>query len=170
MELLRKITWQEAGDKEGPCTRRRETVRAVLLDSEGKIALLHIRKYGYYTICGGGIEPGESREEALAREAAEETGCRCKVLGELGTIEEWRAYSGVFQTSYCYLAAVVGEKGIPAMTEEEAEEETCLEWQPLEKAMELIAHSSERRVKERYIKLREQAALQRAEEQLRTQA
>ena len=41
---------------------QREAARAVMADAEGRIALLHVVKYGYYKIPGGGIDPGESIE------------------------------------------------------------------------------------------------------------
>jgi 8-oxo-dGTP diphosphatase len=44
--------------------------------AEGRVLLMHRRKKGedYYVIPGGGIEAGETPEEAAVREAREETG------------------------------------------------------------------------------------------------
>jgi 8-oxo-dGTP pyrophosphatase MutT (NUDIX family) len=50
-------------------------VRAIIIEN-GKIAMVHSEKYNYYKLPGGGIEPGESKEEALVRETLEETGLR----------------------------------------------------------------------------------------------
>ncbi len=40
----------------------------------GKVAMVYSQKYNYYKFPGGGIEPGESREEAMIRETLEEAG------------------------------------------------------------------------------------------------
>ena len=57
--------------------RRRPSVRAVIV-REGLVAMVHSLKYDYYKFPGGGIEPGESPLEALAREVAEEAGLRIR--------------------------------------------------------------------------------------------
>ena len=38
---------------------------------------------------GGGIEPGESEEEALYREVIEEAGWTCRIRRHLGHADEW---------------------------------------------------------------------------------
>lgn len=57
-------------------------------DSEGRVAAVRL-PYGYFLI-GGGIEPGEDREEALKREFLEETGFGIEVLEYIGE------YSGYY--------------------------------------------------------------------------
>ena len=54
--------------------RIRPSVRGIIL-RDGKVLMVHSRKYDYYKFPGGGIEAGESQEEALCREIREETGC-----------------------------------------------------------------------------------------------
>ena len=51
----------------------RPSVRGIIL-RDGKVAMVHSLKYDYYKFPGGGIENGESFEEALIREVAEESG------------------------------------------------------------------------------------------------
>ena len=51
----------------------RPSVRSIIIKN-GKIGLVHSLKYDYYEFSGGGIEKGESKEEALIRETEEETG------------------------------------------------------------------------------------------------
>ncbi|MCM1529826.1 MAG: NUDIX domain-containing protein [Alistipes sp.] len=54
---------------------KRPSARAIIIN-DGKIAMVYSQKYDYYKFPGGGIEAGESREEALIREVQEETGLR----------------------------------------------------------------------------------------------
>jgi 8-oxo-dGTP diphosphatase len=56
----------------------------------------------YWTLPGGGIEPGESAEQTVVREIEEETGLRVEVVRFLFD----HPYSG--GTSYCYLARILG--------------------------------------------------------------
>ncbi len=52
---------------------RRPSARAVIL-KDGKVLLNYVSKYECYEFPGGGIEAGETPEQALRREVAEETG------------------------------------------------------------------------------------------------
>lgn len=60
--------------------RLREAVRALLLDEDGHVLLVHFDgpgidiAGGFWACPGGGIDPGESPESALRRELAEELG------------------------------------------------------------------------------------------------
>src|SRR5690606_24202987 len=91
----------------------REAARAVMLDSENRISLLHVTTEMYYKLPGGGMESGESPLEALQRECSEETGCEVTVIEEIGSIVEYRKFCMLKQISYCYLARIKGEKGKP---------------------------------------------------------
>lgn len=53
----------------------RQAVRAIIIKDD-KLLVIHRNKYGqeYYTLPGGGIDPGETPEQAIMRELAEETG------------------------------------------------------------------------------------------------
>ncbi len=51
----------------------RPSVRGIIIKN-GKILMIHSLKYDYYKLPGGGIEKGESYEDALIREVGEESG------------------------------------------------------------------------------------------------
>lgn len=59
-------------------------VSAIVPDSDGWILLIRRTDNNYWSIPGGGLEPGESVREATAREVKEETGIVCKVTGLVG--------------------------------------------------------------------------------------
>jgi 8-oxo-dGTP pyrophosphatase MutT (NUDIX family) len=56
----------------------RQTVQLLLVDPDERLLLLHARDpatgVSHWCPVGGGVEPGESLQEAAAREAWEETG------------------------------------------------------------------------------------------------
>lgn len=66
----------------------RDRGSAVIIEGE-KVALIKRSRDGeeYYVFPGGGIEKGESPEQATIREAFEELGVRIDVIKCLGTVE-----------------------------------------------------------------------------------
>lgn len=66
-----------------------ERAAVVILD-RGRVLLMHRRKEGddYYVVPGGGVEPGETPEEAAIREAKEETGLTVGLDRKLGTFDD----------------------------------------------------------------------------------
>jgi 8-oxo-dGTP diphosphatase len=67
---------------EGLDYKDRPTVFGVAI-RDGKLACVRVTKPrgAYYDLPGGAIDPGETEEEALVREFAEETGLRVRPLG-----------------------------------------------------------------------------------------
>lgn len=62
----------------------RPSARAIICQND-KVLLVYSKKYNYYKFPGGGIENGETKEEALIREVREETGYQ--IIAE--SIEEY---------------------------------------------------------------------------------
>ena len=71
MRLLFKIDTSDY-DKNGTAFVRPSS-RCIAI-KDGKVAMVYSKKYDYYKFPGGGIESGESREDALIRETLEEAG------------------------------------------------------------------------------------------------
>jgi ADP-ribose pyrophosphatase YjhB (NUDIX family) len=59
-------------------------VSAIVTDAKGGILLILRTDNGYWSIPGGGLNPGESVTEATVREVKEETGIDCQVTGLVG--------------------------------------------------------------------------------------
>ena len=50
---------------------------------DGQVLLVHRPRYDDWTLPKGKLDPGESFEDAALREVEEETGLRCRLMGEL---------------------------------------------------------------------------------------
>ncbi len=59
-------------------------VSAIVTDAHGRILLILRTDNGYWSIPGGGLNPGESVADATVREVREETGIDCQVTGLVG--------------------------------------------------------------------------------------
>lgn len=74
--------------------KKRTTSRGIIIEDDS-VYLLYRRKKSkdgtikeYYAIPGGGVEKGETNEEAVLRELNEELSIKAKILGYLGYIDE----------------------------------------------------------------------------------
>ena len=66
---------------------RRQVARVLLFDQQDRLLLFHVRDPSdptgdaWWYLPGGGMDPGESPEQAVARELAEETGIETAEIG-----------------------------------------------------------------------------------------
>ena len=140
MKLLRVIRDSNVGGGVPDCVpeQERRASRAVVFDVDGNVALMHATKKHYHKLPGGGIEPGEDIETALRRELMEEIGCSVKNLRELGIIEEYRNKFALHQISYCFLADLDGQKGVPHLEGGEIADGFAPVWLSLEDAIKTV--------------------------------
>lgn len=116
----------------------RKSARAVLFNEVGEVAIQHLSIPGYYKLPGGGIDQGETVEEALKREVKEEVGCDCEIIDEVGVIIEYRNEDNLLHISYCYTARVVGAIGEPEYEGGEIDEGQSTVWVLPEEGVRLI--------------------------------
>ena len=118
--------------------RERQAARAIVFDLDQNVALLHVTKNKYHKLPGGGLEEGEDIETALRREVMEEIGCQIKNIRDLGEIEEFRNKFDLHQVSYCFLADLDGEKGLPHFEQDEIDDGFRPVWLDLDMAIKLL--------------------------------
>lgn len=112
----------------------RDSARCITV-KDGRVAMVHSLKYNYYKFPGGGIEAGESREEALAREALEEAGLviipgSIREYGRVRRVDKLsRPDAELFvQDNYYYLCEVEDDLKPQSLDGYEADERFTFEW------------------------------------------
>lgn len=145
MEIIATITESDVYKEMEPTPKEsygplRKTSRVALFDEHNNVALHYYSTNGGYFMIGGGVEDGESIEDALIREVKEEVGCKIKNVKELGIIIEHGVGKEVKHTqeNYCFIAEVDGEKGTPQFTEQEIAWGIQLVWFQIDEAIEKI--------------------------------
>lgn len=160
MKLLADLTDMTIlGQKGMSRASPRLTARAVVVRRDGKIAVMYAEAFGLYSLPGGGVEPGETPEEALIREVAEETGCVCGRISELGLIRENRGQGDYTQHSYYYVVHTEGPTQAVQLTAAEARHRTTLQWHSPKEAWRLISSPEHTTYQRKFLQARDMAAL-----------
>ncbi len=111
---------------------RRPSARAIII-KDGKVAMVHSKKYHYYKFPGGGIEAAESIKEALIREVAEESGLcvienSIREYGQVRRIQKGSKEDIFIQDNYYFLCQVKENLKPQHLDKYEAEEGFTLEF------------------------------------------
>ena len=121
----------------------RPSVRGIIFDNGGNIAMIYSRRFRFYKFPGGGIEGEETHLEALAREIKEETGMMLipesvKEFGEVLKIQNGDK-SGEntihIQKNYYYTCKVKEEIGAQELDDDEKELDFVLKFIPIDEAI-----------------------------------
>jgi 8-oxo-dGTP pyrophosphatase MutT (NUDIX family) len=132
-----KDIFPDAPDTSNVEWKNRPTVKTVLFNEDGDIALIGNRVNDFFLLPGGGIDEGENVLDGLRRECREEVGCEIEVLGELGMTEDFRFRDSKHCISSGYSARAISH-GTPNLTENEADIGAYVKWVPLSEAKALL--------------------------------
>ena len=133
----------------------RKASRSIVFNDSQKIALLFVSKNNYHKLPGGGIEAGEDIKTALNREVMEEAGVNINILGEVGTIIEYRNKHKLLQISYCYYSEVKGDISEPSFTDEETNSGFQLRWVALDEAIAILENDTPDNYLGKFIQVRD---------------
>lgn len=138
----------------------RKTSRAILLNEDGKYAVMYAKKFNLYSLPGGGIDDGEDEVSALVREVFEETGCTCDSIKPLGVISENRYHADFTQLSYYFVVTTKTKHNILHLTASETENETSLNWCSLDELFHLIKDIEHETNQRKFLQARDLMALE----------
>jgi 8-oxo-dGTP diphosphatase len=148
MKIIAKLTEKDFNRVSTPekwaSYRLRPGARALLLNDWDEIALMHVSKLGYYKLPGGGIDEGESIEDGLMRELAEEVGvASAKVLSEIGEVVEYRDTSETRAEHYAFIVKLTDMLNTPTRTQKEIDQGYKTVWvKNLDEAIKLVEAGS----------------------------
>ncbi len=120
-------------------TPRRGAYALILTENDD---LLVIDQRGEIILPGGGLDPGESEEEALRREMIEETGHALALGAKIGEAREFAYevdYDSHFEKLCVFFRATLG-----ARVAEPIEDDHTMVWMPRSEAAERLSKGSQR--------------------------
>ena len=105
----------------------RITVKAIVENSEGKVAFITNPVHGFFLLPGGGAESDDLITE-IKRECDEEINWEVDNLEDVASVEEFRNRDGKHYTTYCFKAKAIRELPEDTRTKEEKENGLEVVW------------------------------------------
>ena len=155
MKLIAKVTDEDIGEEmvkmNGPIHRK--AARGIVLDEQGNMAVFYKKNKNMYKLPGGGLEQGESFEEAFIRETKEEVGCEVEIIDCMGYIEEYKTKSNYMQTSYVFIGKVIKKLKELSLTKMEEAEGGERLWLKPEETLEKMKQNYDKLLASEYTNL-----------------
>jgi 8-oxo-dGTP pyrophosphatase MutT (NUDIX family) len=115
--------------------------------ADGRWVLLIARRSAtgllQWTLPKGGLEEGESLQEAAVREVREETGIHARITGELGVIDYWFVWRPDAVRYHKYVHYYVMDP-LAGHLHERDDEAEHVSWLPIGHALDRMSHPNER--------------------------
>jgi len=118
----------------------RKTVKIIIRNNEGKIALVTNPIHKCFLLPGGGVDGDEEILAAADRESREEASCSITKPEIFGTIEEYRARDGKRYETYGVFAHMGETISDDLKTEDEKKNGLIVVWCTPQEAEEKFAH------------------------------
>ncbi|MEA2112904.1 MAG: NUDIX hydrolase [Patescibacteria group bacterium] len=144
MKILKdKDIFKNPEHQEPDSYKDRPTVKIIVKNDKGEIALITNPIHNFFLLPGGGAESSDLEKEA-EREALEEINYHTKIVKEIDKIEEFRNRNTKHCITTCFLAEAVKENDKDLRTEEEKKNGLVVQWFELNKALEILENQTEK--------------------------
>jgi len=115
----------------------RTTVKAVVVNDEGRFGFVTNPVHGFYLLAGGGAE-GDNLEEEIRRECNEEINFEVEVLKEIGRVYEYRNRDAREGETVCFAVKAIKETNKDTRTEEEKRNDLRVVWFDEDEATDIL--------------------------------
>lgn len=141
---------------------KRQAVRGLVVTPDEKVLVMTYGKYDFSVLPGGGLEEGETLEQACRREILEETGFQCRWISQLCQIDDYRKNEQLLQIHYGFVAGVSESKLAQNLDEDEKSDKVYLELLTLEELDKRFSSKQPHTEQQKLLRQRDKLILQEA--------
>ena len=129
----------------------RKVARGIVLDDKGNVAIHTVSrddifcKQTYYETPGGGVDKGETYEQALLRECDEELGYEVEILAYVGEVNDYYNLIGRENHNRYYLCKLKNKRGVHMVSKGDSFIKKT-EYLPFDEVISLFEKQSDRLV------------------------
>lgn len=123
--------------------QKRTTVKAVVINNEGKFGFVTNSLHGFYLLAGGGAE-SDNLEEEIQRECNEEINFEIKIIREIGWIHEYRNREAKEYKTVCFFVKVIKKINKDTRTEDEKKNDLQFIWLDKDEAVNILKEQVEK--------------------------
>jgi 8-oxo-dGTP pyrophosphatase MutT (NUDIX family) len=135
--------------------------KAIVIDHEHNIAIIHSKKYWWYELPWWHIDPWEDEIKAVIRECKEEIWCDVTIQQKIWIIIEERYWEKYKKTSHYFLCNIIGEKGLPQLMESEIDEDLETLWISIDTLKSIFNTDDSNNIERRFVQMRDKYVIER---------